>query len=88
MSDGYKEELEEALRELREVKAVNRRLLEEKEMEEYKKNNENNHICDEYGDNDCPVCLQIWRMKRYGAGVHDARCQCDECMGWGYRSDY
>lgn len=89
MSDGYKEELEEVLQELHEVKAENRRLREEKEMEEYKKNNESNHICDEYGgENECPVCLQIWRMQRYGVGVHDARCQCNECMGYGYGGDY
>ncbi len=88
MSDGYEEELEELLQELSEVKADNRRLRNEKEMREYRENNENNHICDEYGDNDCPVCLQIWRMERYGSDVHDARCQCNECNGYGYRGDY
>lgn len=32
--------------------------------------------------------LQVWRMERYGSDVHDVRCVCDQCMGWGWRADY
>tara|TARA_R100001509_G_scaffold158374_1_gene123500 strand:- start:917 stop:1561 length:645 start_codon:yes stop_codon:yes gene_type:complete len=32
--------------------------------------------------------LQLWRMERYGSDVHDVRCVCNQCMGWGWRADY
>jgi hypothetical protein len=31
--------------------------------------------------------LQLWRMERYGSDIHDARCVCNRCSGWGYRGE-
>lgn len=45
------------------------------------------HTCQE-GDEECNECLEEWRRERYGSDIHDSRCVCNECSGWGFRADY
>tara|TARA_R110000824_G_scaffold3689_5_gene17447 strand:+ start:860 stop:1294 length:435 start_codon:yes stop_codon:yes gene_type:complete len=45
------------------------------------------HTCQD-GDEECNECLEEWRRNRYGDDIHDTRCVCNECQGWGFRADY
>jgi hypothetical protein len=76
--DTLKEEIEE-------LKKENRMMYEKYELKKYEEDNEAGHTCyyeDDEGnkypepDAECDVCLQIYRMKRYGVDTHDVRCVC------------
>ena len=83
----YKEEMQFFQEETRALKKQLRQYKHRAKMKKYKEETKDLHTCDEWDNNDCPICLQEHRMERYGADIHDVRCICNECNGYG-RSDY